>query len=83
LALVASAHHERLDGTGYAKRFSADGIRIETPVITVSDIFDTIIANRPFRKAIPLVQALEIMEKARVVTPFSGLLTRATTITFR
>lgn len=65
LALVAGAHHERLDGTGYPKRLSADDIKMETRVITISDIFDAITADRPYRKAIPLVQALEIMERAR------------------
>ena len=65
LALVAGAHHERLDGAGYPKRLSAEGIGLETRVITVSDIFDAITADRPYRRAIPLVQALEIMENAR------------------
>lgn len=62
---MAGAHHERLDGTGYPRRLSACDIKMETRIITISDIFDAITADRPYRKAIPLVQALEIMEKAR------------------
>jgi len=65
LALVAGAHHERLDGTGYPKRISAAEIKMETRVITISDIFDAITADRPYRKAMPLGQALEIMQKMR------------------
>jgi HD-GYP domain-containing protein (c-di-GMP phosphodiesterase class II) len=38
---------------------------METRVITISDIFDAITADRPYRKAIPLAQALAIMEKSR------------------
>jgi len=38
---------------------------MEARVITISDIFDAITADRPYRKAIRLVQTPEIMEKAR------------------
>lgn len=65
LALVAGAHHERLDGKGYPKGLSADAIPIETRIITVADIFDALTAERPYRGPIPAPQALEMMEKIR------------------
>jgi len=61
LAATASAHHERLDGKGYPKGLTADNICLETRIITTSDIFDAITADRPYRGPVPVPQALEIM----------------------
>ncbi|NML61151.1 HD-GYP domain-containing protein [Massilia sp. RP-1-19] len=61
LARVAGAHHERLDGTGYPRGLKADEINIETRIITTADIFDAITAERPYRGAIPIPKALEMM----------------------
>lgn len=63
LAAIAGAHHERLDGSGYPRGLGADAIRIETRIITTADIFDAITAARPYRGAIPIPQALEMMGK--------------------
>jgi HD-GYP domain-containing protein (c-di-GMP phosphodiesterase class II) len=63
LAAIAGAHHERLDGSGYPRGLGADEIRIETRIITTADIFDAITATRPYRGAIPIPQALEMMQK--------------------
>lgn len=63
LAVVAGAHHERLDGRGYPRGLQADGITMETRIITTADIFDAITAARPYRGAIPIPQALEMMGK--------------------
>jgi HD-GYP domain-containing protein (c-di-GMP phosphodiesterase class II) len=61
LARVAGAHHERLDGQGYPGGLRAEQIRLETRIITTADIFDAITAERPYRRAIPLPEALELM----------------------
>jgi HD-GYP domain-containing protein (c-di-GMP phosphodiesterase class II) len=63
LASIAGAHHERLDGGGYPRGLAAADIRIETRIITTADIFDAITATRPYRGAIPIPQALEMMKK--------------------
>jgi len=63
LATISGAHHEKLDGTGYPRGLSGDDISIETRIITTADIFDAITADRPYRGAIPIPQALEIMRK--------------------
>ena len=63
LARIAGAHHERLDGNGYPRGLKADQIEIETRIITTADIFDAITAERPYRGAIPVPQALAMMEK--------------------
>lgn len=61
LAVIAAAHHERLDGKGYPRGLTADDISLETRIITTADIFDAITADRPYRGPIPIPQALEIM----------------------
>ena len=61
LARVAGAHHEKLDGTGYPRGLDARHIRLETRIITVADIFDALTADRPYRPAMPIAQALQIM----------------------
>ncbi|MDN4054742.1 HD-GYP domain-containing protein [Massilia sp. YIM B02763] len=63
LASIAGAHHERLDGSGYPRGLGADEIRLETRIITTADIFDAITAARPYRGAIPVPQALDMMSK--------------------
>ena len=63
LARVAGAHHERLDGLGYPRGLDAAQITLETRIITTSDIFDALTAERPYRGAIPVPQALEMMKK--------------------
>ncbi|OBS08552.1 metal-dependent phosphohydrolase [Acidihalobacter prosperus] len=61
LARVAGAHHERLDGKGYPYGLLAEEINLETRIITTADIFDAITAERPYRGAIPVSEALRIM----------------------
>jgi putative nucleotidyltransferase with HDIG domain len=61
LARVAGAHHERLDGAGYPRGLRADEIMLETRIITTADIFDALTADRPYRGAVPIVEALAMM----------------------
>jgi HD-GYP domain-containing protein (c-di-GMP phosphodiesterase class II) len=61
LAAVAGAHHERLDGKGYPHGLKGDQIAMETRMITTADIFDALTADRPYRAAMPVSKALEIM----------------------
>ena len=63
LATIAGAHHERLDGGGYPRGLTAEDISLETRIITTADIFDAITAERPYRGAIAVPKALEMMEK--------------------
>ena len=61
LAVVAGAHHERLDGKGYPRGLKGDQITLETRVLTTADIFDALTVDRPYRKAMSEAEALEIM----------------------
>ena len=63
IAPIAGAHHERLDGKGYPYGLKGDEICLETRVLTVADVFDALAAERPYRAAMPVAKALEIIEK--------------------
>jgi HD-GYP domain-containing protein (c-di-GMP phosphodiesterase class II) len=59
---IAGSHHEKLDGTGYPRGLRSDDIRIETRMMTIADIFDALTASdRPYKKAMPVDKALDII----------------------
>jgi HD-GYP domain-containing protein (c-di-GMP phosphodiesterase class II) len=61
LAAIAGAHHERLDGKGYPRGLSGAAIMLETRIITCADVFDALTAERPYRGAMPISEALALM----------------------
>jgi HD-GYP domain-containing protein (c-di-GMP phosphodiesterase class II) len=60
---IARHHHEKLDGSGYPHGLKGDDIPLLTRIVTVADIYDALTANRPYRAAMPVTQALDIMAK--------------------
>lgn len=63
MAAIAAAHHERLDGKGYPLGLAATAISMDTRIITVCDFLDALTADRPYREALGVDQALEIMSR--------------------
>src|SRR5579859_6910829 len=60
---IARGHHEKLNGTGYPYKLSAPEIPLQTRIMTISDIFDALAAaDRPYKKAVSVERALEILE---------------------
>ncbi len=60
---IAGKHHEYLDGTGYPNGVDAPDIAIQTRMMTISDIFDALTAtDRPYKRAVPLERALDILD---------------------
>lgn len=60
----AAAHHEYLDGTGYPRGLKADEIPIQSRIMCIADIYDALSSpDRPYKKAIPLEQTLNILRK--------------------
>jgi HD-GYP domain-containing protein (c-di-GMP phosphodiesterase class II) len=61
---IAYAHHEKLDGTGYPRKLAGDGIPVQSRMMTISDIFDALVAwDRPYKKAVPVERALDILRE--------------------
>jgi putative two-component system response regulator len=60
---VIRYHHEKLDGSGYPDGLKGEEISTVARIMAVSDIFDALITDRPYRKAMPRAKALEILRK--------------------
>jgi len=61
--LVAAAHHEYLDGSGYDSGMTAKEIPFMAKIITVADVFEALTSNRHYRQAMPLLEAFALLEK--------------------
>jgi HD-GYP domain-containing protein (c-di-GMP phosphodiesterase class II) len=61
--IIAGAHHERLNGTGYPNRLRAEEIPVQSKMMSIADIYDALTASdRPYKKAVPLERALDILD---------------------
>ena len=61
--IIAGAHHEKLNGTGYPNRLHAEEIPVQSKMMAVADIYDALTASdRPYKKAVPLDKALGILD---------------------
>jgi HD-GYP domain-containing protein (c-di-GMP phosphodiesterase class II) len=61
--IIAGAHHEKLDGTGYPNRLHAEEIPVQSKMMAVADIYDALTASdRPYKKAVPVDKALGILD---------------------
>jgi len=56
-------HHEYYDGNGYPDGLSGETIPIGARIILVSDAYDAMTTDRPYRKAIGHVRAIEELKK--------------------
>jgi putative two-component system response regulator len=55
-------HHEKLDGSGYPDGLKGDQIPLTARVQQVTDIYDALITDRPYRKALSHEEAIRIMQ---------------------
>jgi HD-GYP domain-containing protein (c-di-GMP phosphodiesterase class II) len=61
VGVVASAHHERLDGSGYPRGLAGDQLTLPMRVLAVADVYEALISDRPYRSAYPPDVALGLM----------------------
>ncbi|MDD4356189.1 MAG: HD domain-containing protein [Smithellaceae bacterium] len=63
IAEYASAHHEKLDGSGYPSGLRGDQLPLQSRIIALADIFEALTAkDRPYKKGHTVGEALNIME---------------------
>ena len=74
-------HQERYDGKGYPEGLSGEAIPLGARIVAVLDTFDAMTSDRPYRKAMPLAQAIVELRRCagsqfdpRVVEAFIGVL---------
>ena len=62
VAEYAGTHHETLRGDGYPRRLRAEQLSIPARIMAIADIFEALTAaDRPYKRAKPLSQALAIL----------------------
>lgn len=60
--LIAAAHHERLDGTGYSAGLAGFQIPYAARIIAVADVYEALTARRHYREALSGETALNMIE---------------------
>jgi len=64
-AWTAALHHEKLDGTGYPFGASGDSLDLPARILVVSDIYDALTSDRPYRAGMTEEQASAILDRER------------------
>ena len=52
-------HHERWDGDGYLEGLEGETIPLIARILAVADAFSAMTTTRPYRKALPLEEAID------------------------
>lgn len=60
---VIRSHHERMDGRGHPDGLKGDQITIGARICSITDAFDAMTSNRPYRKGISPMQAADIFDR--------------------
>lgn len=63
--IMAGTHHERWDGSGYPRGLAGTGIPLQGRLMAVADVYDALMAERPYKKAFPLEQVVEIINQGK------------------
>ena len=56
-------HHEHFDGSGYPDGLAGDDIPLASRILLVTDAFDAMTTDRPYRKAMPVEAAVEELKR--------------------
>jgi HD-GYP domain-containing protein (c-di-GMP phosphodiesterase class II) len=60
--IMASQHHERMDGKGYPRGLPAERILLGARIVAAADVFDALTAPRYYKPAYSLDKTLELMD---------------------
>lgn len=63
VAEIALQHHEHIDGTGYPQGLNGDEILLESRIVCVADVVESLTAHRPYRPAYTLENSLAFIGK--------------------
>jgi putative two-component system response regulator len=56
-------HHEKQDGSGYPDGLKGEQIPLTARILQITDIYDALSTDRPYRKALPSEKALAILRE--------------------
>ena len=63
-AVIALAHQERFDGSGYPFALKGSEIPIEARIVAVADVFDALTSSRPYKPAWPFHLAVDYLKNS-------------------
>jgi len=58
---IAMHHHERWDGRGYPDALKGEATPLGARILAVTDAYDAMTSDRPYRKGMPTVKAVSII----------------------
>ena len=59
---IACGHHEKMDGTGYPRKLSGEGMSTQAKVMAIADVFEALTAaDRPYKPRKTLSESVKIM----------------------
>jgi putative nucleotidyltransferase with HDIG domain len=59
---IVRSHHEAWDGSGYPDGLKGEEIPIGARILTAIDCFDALASDRPYRRALPLDEAMAFLK---------------------
>ncbi|SIQ95638.1 two-component system response regulator [Aquipseudomonas alcaligenes] len=60
---IALNHHEKWDGSGYPRGIGGVEIPVEARIIAIADVFDALTSERPYKKAWPVEEAVQLLRE--------------------
>jgi PAS domain S-box-containing protein len=65
IARIVLEHHERMNGSGYPNGLTGDNMLLESQILAVADVVESMASHRPYRPSLGIEAALEEIEKNR------------------
>ena len=65
VARIILEHHERLDGSGYPEGLKGEESLLESRILQVADVVESMASHRPYRPALGIEAALEEIDRGR------------------
>lgn len=62
IPLIASSHHEHMDGTGYPFGIKGEEIPLGGKIIAVADFFDALTHKRHYREPMPIEDVIKLID---------------------
>ena len=63
VARIVLEHHERMNGSGYPNGLTSNDILIESRIIAVADVVESMASHRPYRPSLGIEAALDEIER--------------------
>ncbi len=60
---IAKYHHEKVNGLGYPLGLSGEDIPLSARIVALTDVFDALTSERPYKKAFTFDEAISIIDK--------------------